>query len=147
MRAQCLLCRKPGCNTKNKRTLAACQNTLPGLVGEWYGPLVLGSAFSNLATTIPNVTSVGVLPVIPSGPYTIAFAARVSAGKFLHEFMITTCFLGACIRLQFTGYLIIPATDVYTFSLESSDGSALLIDDSLIVNNDGVHAVKNVSSS
>jgi len=48
---------------------------------------------------------------------------------------------------QFTGYIKIATAGIYTFYLSSDDGSRLWIDDSLIVNNDGVHLSKEVSGS
>jgi hypothetical protein len=41
--------------------------------------------------------------------------------------------------LQFTGYIEVPKDGVYTFYLNSDDGSRLLIDDNAVVNNDGTH--------
>lgn len=41
--------------------------------------------------------------------------------------------------IRFTGSFTVPETDVYRFSLESFDGSRLIIDGVLIINNDGVH--------
>ncbi|MHC4571927.1 MAG: PA14 domain-containing protein, partial [Planctomycetota bacterium] len=40
---------------------------------------------------------------------------------------------------RFSGYLKVPRTGVYTFLLESDDGSKLYIGDECIVNNDGLH--------
>ena len=47
----------------------------------------------------------------------------------------------------FTGYLNIPIDGDYTFYLASSDGSALLLNDSMIINNDGIHAVAKEDSA
>jgi len=41
----------------------------------------------------------------------------------------------------YDGYIRIPATAVYTFFTESDDGSRLSIGDSLLVDNDGLHAM------
>jgi alpha-L-fucosidase len=41
--------------------------------------------------------------------------------------------------LEFSGYVKIPANDVYTFYTASDDGSSLSIDNTLVVNNDGLH--------
>ncbi len=41
--------------------------------------------------------------------------------------------------LIFSGYIKIPQTDVYTFSVQSNDGSRLFIDDKQVVENDGWH--------
>jgi hypothetical protein len=47
----------------------------------------------------------------------------------------------------FTGYLNIPIDGDYTFYLASSDGSALLLNDSMILNNDGIHAAAREDSA
>jgi alpha-L-fucosidase len=39
----------------------------------------------------------------------------------------------------FSGYVSVPSTAVYTFALSSDDGSRLLIDDRMVVDNDGLH--------
>jgi hypothetical protein len=41
--------------------------------------------------------------------------------------------------LTFDGYVLIPEDGIYGFSINSDDGSKLVIDDKLIVDNDGVH--------
>ncbi len=43
--------------------------------------------------------------------------------------------------LKYTGYIKIPKDGLYTFYTTSDDGSAVLIDNKLIVNNDGQHAM------
>ncbi len=43
---------------------------------------------------------------------------------------------------EFTGFIRIPATDVYNFYTESDDGSALYIGDSLVVDNNGLHGAQ-----
>ncbi|MFG0329420.1 MAG: M12 family metallo-peptidase [Phycisphaerales bacterium] len=45
----------------------------------------------------------------------------------------------------FEGYLEVPADDIYTLSLESDDGSALVIDGRRVVDNDGLHGMREVS--
>ena len=42
--------------------------------------------------------------------------------------------------IQYQGYIDIPETGVYSFSLYSDDGSQLFIDDQLVVDNDGSHS-------
>ena len=42
----------------------------------------------------------------------------------------------------FDGYLKIPATGVYILSIASNDGSLLYLDDSLLINNDQDHPLK-----
>lgn len=46
----------------------------------------------------------------------------------------------------FTGYILIPANDVYAFSTNSDDGSILWIDGRKIVDNDALHSGKEVES-
>ena len=48
---------------------------------------------------------------------------------------------------EFTGYVDVPATGVYTFSLRSDDGSRLWLDDSLVVDNDGLHSSRELSAA
>jgi alpha-N-arabinofuranosidase len=43
--------------------------------------------------------------------------------------------------LKYTGYIRIPEDGLYTFYTTSDDGSAILIDNKLVVNNDGRHAM------
>ncbi len=44
--------------------------------------------------------------------------------------------------LEYEGYLLIPADDVYGLSLISDDGSRLLLDGKVIINNDGIHGMR-----
>lgn len=48
--------------------------------------------------------------------------------------------------LLFKGYFLAPRDGVYTFSTRSNDGSALTVGDTLVVNNDGLHQDKTVTS-
>ena len=41
--------------------------------------------------------------------------------------------------IVFSGYIDIPFDDKYTFFVKSSDGSALVLNDSIIIDNDGIH--------
>ncbi len=43
---------------------------------------------------------------------------------------------------QYSGYVLIPRDDVYTFYTDSDDGSKLYIGDKLIVDNDGLHGMQ-----
>ena len=42
---------------------------------------------------------------------------------------------------DYTGYLLLPYEDVYSFYTDSDDGSRLYIDGNLIVDNDGLHSL------
>ncbi|MCX6247922.1 MAG: alpha-L-fucosidase [Bacteroidetes bacterium] len=48
---------------------------------------------------------------------------------------------------SFSGFINVPANDVYAFSLDSDDGSVLWIDGKKIVDNDGLHADQEVESA
>lgn len=50
------------------------------------------------------------------------------------------------IGLVLTGYLDVPEDGIYTFSLLSDDGSTLEVDGKLILDNDGPHAPKEITS-
>jgi alpha-N-arabinofuranosidase len=47
---------------------------------------------------------------------------------------------GVNFGVKYNGYLKIPKDGIYTFYLNSDDGSILSIDNKIIINNDGVHA-------
>ena len=47
--------------------------------------------------------------------------------------------------LEFTGYLEVPADGLYTFNVASDDGSRLWIGDQMVIDNDGLHGVRDVT--
>ncbi|PWB73289.1 hypothetical protein C3F09_05405, partial [candidate division GN15 bacterium] len=47
--------------------------------------------------------------------------------------------------LRFTGFVNIPSDGMWEFIIDSDDGSALYIGDTLLINNDGVHGEGEVS--
>jgi alpha-L-arabinofuranosidase len=49
--------------------------------------------------------------------------------------------------VQYTGYIKLSKEGTYQFSATSDDGSALLIDDDIVVSNDGLHAPQEVSGT
>ena len=49
--------------------------------------------------------------------------------------------------LQYTGWIVVPESKSYTFSLTSDDGSLLFINGKEVINNDGTHGVKTVKNS
>lgn len=49
--------------------------------------------------------------------------------------------------LVFDGYLRIPETGIYTFYLASDDGSRLIIDKNILIENDGIHGNRTLSAS
>jgi hypothetical protein len=48
---------------------------------------------------------------------------------------------------SFQGYILVPSTDMYAFSLNSDDGSNLWIDEKKVVDNDGLHGSTEVESA
>ena len=52
----------------------------------------------------------------------------------------------AAYGLLFKGYLLAPREGVYTFSTRSNDGSSLSVGGTLVVDNDGLHQEKTVTS-
>lgn len=52
--------------------------------------------------------------------------------------------LGERYGFEFRGFIKVPETAVYYFSTTSDDGSTLLIDNELLVDNDGLHGSKNI---
>jgi hypothetical protein len=43
--------------------------------------------------------------------------------------------------MYFFGYIKVPKRGLYRFSLSSDDGSKLMIDDRLLIDNDGLHSM------
>lgn len=101
----------------NSLPLAATTNagTLPGLQTYFVpGAFELTKEIDTL-----KATETGILPVVALGKY------RSLARTF---------------GLVLKGFLQVPEDGIYSFSLSSDDGSALWIDDKLVVDNDGKHA-------
>jgi hypothetical protein len=57
----------------------------------------------------------------------------------IHNFSLTPRTQDDYFNFEFNGYLNLPSTGDYTFKTTSNDGSRLLIDDSLMVDNNGKH--------
>jgi len=49
--------------------------------------------------------------------------------------------------LEYRGFVRVPENGVYGFSTDSDDGSRLYIDDNMVVNNDGLHGMKEVKGA
>jgi hypothetical protein len=65
----------------------------------------------------------------------------VKSGE-INNFIFTSRNQDERFAFVFQGLILIPSTDVYAFYTESDDGSKLFIDDKLVVNNDGLHGMK-----
>lgn len=87
--------------------------TLPGLRCDYYEGE--WKALPDFAALTPKATTVAA---------TIAFPEQRAQDRF---------------ALRFSGHLAVPADGLYTFSTTSDDGSQLLIDGQVVVDNDGLH--------
>jgi hypothetical protein len=65
----------------------------------------------------------------------------VKSGE-INNFIFTSRNQDERFAFVYQGLILIPSTDVYAFYTESDDGSKLFIDDKLVVNNDGLHGMK-----
>ena len=63
----------------------------------------------------------------------------------IEQFVIPQNNSGEGFAVQYKGYIKVPSDGLYTFSLTSDDGADLLIDKSLVVDNDGRHAAQEQS--
>jgi alpha-N-arabinofuranosidase len=62
------------------------------------------------------------------------------ANGTVESFVIPEKNSGTNFGVKYNGYIKLPKDGIYTFYLNSDDGSVLLIDDKPIINNDGLHA-------
>jgi hypothetical protein len=58
------------------------------------------------------------------------------------DFTLSSRLANERFAFEYTGLLRIPRTGVYTFAIESDDGSRLWLGDALLVDNDGLHGLK-----
>lgn len=109
--------------------VSGCQQTCPGLNVKYY--VVTDSAqlpdFSTLTSyASASVDSLNLQPTLGAFP---------SSGS--------VDFFGA----QFTAWVNVPSAGVWTFFLNSDDGSKLYVDDTLVVDNDFLHPMREKSGS
>jgi hypothetical protein len=112
-------------------TLTACavaaEKTLqPGLTGRYY-------QITNSLEDFPTIPA-GKEPDVERVDKQINFASTLEAfpgTKLVDNFYVV-----------WTGKIRIPADGAYTFFLESDDGSKLLIDGALVVDNNGLHEMQ-----
>ena len=67
-------------------------------------------------------------------------AAQPDSQFVAQDFVVPRSITAPSFGLQYTGYIQIPETGIYTFYLLCDDGGVLTIDDKEVVNNDGLHA-------
>ena len=117
-------------NPANFRDPDAPVATRAGVQARYY-------ALASSPTTMPTFSTLTLASqdVVPS----INYAS--SAGTFATSGLLDN--VGAV----FEGYVNVPASDLYTFSTTSDDGSKLYVGATLLVNNDGQHGMTEKSSS
>lgn len=98
--------------------------TLPGARAAYYA-LSAPSALPNFAALTPYLTQSVAQISYPSTNGAFAGSGRADN-------------VGAV----FSGFVTVPALDYYTFYLASDDGSRLLIGNTVVVNNDGLHGME-----
>ena len=132
-----------------------------GVILEWQGPgtsksVVPASALSSQVQVPRGLNSkfystprsIDKLPQFPvDKTFPLLKEASVAALNYpsssnFGNLGLTTRFIGL-----FTGFITVPSSGKWTLSSESDDGSKVYVDDFLIVNNDGPHPMKEVSSS
>jgi alpha-L-fucosidase len=74
-------------------------------------------------------------------------AARPSRSGTAAGFDLTPRTREMQFAFEFQGLVDVPATGVYRFYLRSDDGSRLWLDDVLVIDNDGLHSSKELSSA
>ncbi|HPG38889.1 MAG TPA: alpha/beta hydrolase-fold protein [bacterium] len=116
----------------------------------FYGTGLPGRVDSLVIKNIPILTAETGLPVLKSG---LKYDYFEGDWDLLPDFKTLTPvksgFTGSfdmqerkrddLYAIRYTGYIDIPADNVYTFFLVSDDGSRLQIGDKVVVNNDGLH--------
>jgi len=104
--------------------------SLPGLEATWY-------AIPGGTAVVPDFT--GLTPdstaVVPDINYA-STGGNAVGGPFMDNIAAT-----------FEGYVVAPVDGVYTFELESDDGSLLYIGEDLIVDNNGLHGMQTAGGS
>ncbi len=83
--------------------------------------------------------------------YTGSLCGEIPAARTLKTYVSTNGVnipseVKGSIALLFDGYIEVPADDVYTLSTLSDDGSVVTIDGRVIVNNDGLHSSRELTS-
>lgn len=94
------------------------------------------------AAQLASPPSPGVLVEVFQGDFNNCseLAKRATtAGSVSNEIAMGTHAKDEYVGLRFTGFIDIPKDGVYQFSLTSDDGSMLLIDGAVVVDNDGLH--------
>ncbi len=91
---------------------------------------------------------IGKLPKFPIGTdFPLIKEAPIASLNYPPPNSFASLGLGTRFIALFTGYLSVPASGKWTLSCESDDGSKVYVDDILLINNDGLHAMQEKSGS
>ncbi len=112
-------------HVSGRETSVAASEPTPGISVEFYYPNPPNVAVETLDKLTPTTTGVAeqISMNVPQRTQEDGFA------------------------LRFTGLLSVPRTGKYTFATNSDDGSRLYINDQLIVDNDGLHGMRELSGT
>ncbi|MCC6428595.1 MAG: S8 family serine peptidase [Phycisphaerales bacterium] len=94
----------------------------PALEVDWY-------SFTSNKTAIPDMDAMT--------PYLSTTVVQLNQNQTLFQFMNST--RSDRLSGRFEGYIEVPTTDIYDFTLESDEGSRMYIGNTLVVDHDGVH--------
>ncbi|MCG3121970.1 MAG: hypothetical protein GIKADHBN_00343 [Phycisphaerales bacterium] len=97
-------------------------NTAPELASEFY------ATTTNLSA-VPDFTSLT--------PYLVTTTPRLNQGQTLGQLLNST--RSDRVAARFTGYVEVPATDLYTFYLSCDDGANMYVGNTQLINHDGSH--------
>lgn len=100
-------------------------NALPGVAARWYELPGDTSALPDFRKMVPYGSAV--LPAVDIAS---------TGGEFSQSGR------SDLVAATFDGYLVVPATGLWTISVESDDGSRVRIGDRLVVDNDGLHGME-----
>jgi len=106
----------------------------------------------NTTTGITAVANGGVAPVLTNvGAFTYNGTFNESNSPVTNGLNVLPTALQSVYQTWFilkcTGYIVIPTDDWHEFDVNSDDGSNLYVDGALVVNNDGLHAAKDVAGT
>jgi uncharacterized repeat protein (TIGR03806 family) len=111
-------------------TLSPTSGPQPGLRAEFFDYTSALSVIPDLSTATPTLTRLD---------STINYASTNGVWRGLPAAM------GDTFASRHRGILRIATAGTYTFHLSSDDGSRLLIDGALVINNDGLHGMREIS--
>jgi hypothetical protein len=122
----------PSTNSTYTATYQVASGQMPGLRAEFFD-------FTTSLSTLPNLN--GLTPNVARTDARINYAATSSAWIGLTSNYANT------FASRHTGFVNIGTAGSYTFYLNSDDGSRLWLDDQLIIDNNGLHSMRELSAT